>query len=357
MPFLWGAALAVRSAVTGPEQRPATRVPGAGSYTGLMAHDDHGRSTVRVLGLSLAVTLTFAVVEVAVGFFSGSLALISDAGHMLVDSASLVLALAAAAVSRRPSDLRRTYGYARAEVLAVPLQVGLMLGLAGYIVSESISRIGSEPEISALPVFITGSAGLALNVVVLRLLATHSHQNMGARAARLEVAFDALGSVGVLVAGAVLFVWGWTPIDIIVSLAVGALVVPRAISLLRQAVAILLEGVPPGVNTDEIVASATAIEGVNALHDLHVWSLAPSFLALSAHVEVDSMTGSERAIASLASVLKERHGIGHVTLQAETHELHEAMACCEFPDALADPGHRAHAPAVAVPEAHAANHR
>jgi cobalt-zinc-cadmium efflux system protein len=285
------------------------------------------------------LTLGFAGLEVLVGLISGSLALVADAGHMLVDSAGLVLALAATLIARKPADLRRTFGYVRAEVLVVPLHVFLMLGIAGFIVYEAVGRIGGDPEIDGLPVLVVGVAGLAVNLVTFRLLHGHGHTNLNARGATLEVAADALGSVGVIASAAILLVTGWTGADVVIGLAIGALVVPRAISLLRHALSILLESAPRGTDLAAIQRDAQAVPGVNALHDLHVWSLAPSFAALSAHVEMDTMDGCELRIASLAAVLLKEHGIGHVTLQPETRQLHEEIACCLYPDAPVEAGH------------------
>ena len=296
---------------------------------------EHG-APQQALGFALGLTLAFAAVEVVTGFLSGSLALLADAGHMLVDSAGLGLALAAALIARRPSDSRRSYGYARAEVLAIPLHVALMLAITGYIVYSAIGRIGDHPDIQAVPVLVAGTIGLVINLIVMRMLHPHVEGNLNARAARLEVIADAAGSVGVIASGLIIAATGWTTVDVIVSLAIGVLVVPRAVSLLRQALSILLESTPPGMDVGRMEQDATAIPGVVALHDLHVWSLAPSFVALSAHVEMERMEGCERPMAALATLFREQYGIGHVTLQPETRELHAAIACCEFPDKRAE---------------------
>lgn len=288
----------------------------------------------RALAAGLALTVGYAAVEVGAGLWSGSLALVADAGHMVVDSAGLLLALAATAVAARPADLRRTYGYARAEVLAVPAHVALLLGLAGYLAYESADRIGGSPDIEGWPVLAVGTIGLAVNLVTFRLLHGHSEHNLNARGVRLEVLFDALGSVGVVLAAGIIIATGWTAADVVISLAIAALAVPRALALLRQALSILLESTPPGVDAAAIARDARSVPGVHALHDLHVWCLAPSFVALSAHVEVDSLADAERQIAALSSLFRERYQISHVTLQPETAALHAAVACCEFPDAV-----------------------
>lgn len=301
-------------------------------------HQDDGSALTptqpgRALAIGLAVTLGFAAVEVGAGVVSGSLALISDAAHMLVDSAGLVLALLATLVARRPSDLRRSYGYARVEVLVVPVHVLLMLGVAGYILYEAIGRLGSEPEIQGWPVFAVGAVGLVINLVVMRLLSGHSHTNLNARGAMFEVMADALGSVGVMISALVLITTGWAPIDVFVSVAIAALVVPRAMSLLRHAVSILLEATPAGLDSRLMEQDVAGVESVIALHDIHVWSLAPSFVAMSAHVELERMDGYERPLADITGILRTKWGISHVTLQPETRELHDALDCCDFPDA------------------------
>lgn len=300
---------------------------------------NHRFSTGAALALGLTLTLSFAGVEVVFGLWSGSLALVADAGHMLVDSAGLVLALAATLIARRPRDLSRTYGYARAEVLVVPVHVLLMTFIAGYIVYEAITRIGTDPEIEGVTVLVVGALGLGINFITLRLLRGHSHDNLNARGAMFEVFADMLGSVGVMISAVVLLATGWTGIDIIVSLVIGALVVPRAISLLRQALTILLEGAPAGTDLQAITADVMAVPGVDAVHDLHIWALAPSFVSMSAHIEVATMDGCDKVIAAAAQILRDRHGIDHVTLQPETPELHEATGCCEYPDSTPASGH------------------
>jgi len=299
------------------------------------AHSPEPGRAGRALAIGLVLTLGFAAVEVGAGFLSGSLALISDAAHMVVDSAGLVLALLATLVARRPSDLRRTYGYARAEVLVVPLHVLLMLAVAGYILYEAVARLNGSPEIDAWPVFGVGAIGLVINLVVMRLLSAHSHVNLNARGAMFEVMADALGSVGVMVSAVVLVTTGWAPIDVLISIAIAALVVPRAISLLRQAISILLEATPAGFDAAGMELDVASVDSVVALHDVHVWSLAPSFVAMSAHIELERMEGCEKPLADITAMLRTKWGVSHVTLQPETRELHDVIECCDLPDAAA----------------------
>ncbi len=290
------------------------------------------RTLSGALIIGLVLTLTYAFVQVAASVLSGSLALASDAVHMFADSAGLVLALVAAQVAARPPSLKASFGYARVEVLVVPLHVLFMVVISGYIVYQAVGRFGESPEINGWPVLITAVIGLAINVFVMQLLGGHAHDNLNIRGAMYEVMADALGSVGVILSAIVILTLGWMPIDIIVSLAIAAMVVPRAITLLKHSFMVVLEATPPGIDPEAIERDAKEVPGVLALHDLHVWALSSNFVSCSAHVEVESMVECDRQILELTTMLRERYGIRHVTLQPETHDLHEAIACCEAPD-------------------------
>lgn len=290
--------------------------------------------------VGLCLTLAVAILEAVTGFFTGSLALVSDAGHALTDSAGLMLALAASTLGRRPADARRTYGYSRLEVLAVPVHVMLLLGIACYVVFESIRRIGDAPTIATTPTLIVAALGLGVNVLVLRVLRPHAHDNLNARAASLEATADAFGSIAVILSTIAIVMGVWAGIDTLVALAIAGLIVPRAVHLLRQAADILLESVPHGLDPAEIIAASNQVDGVIALHDVHIWAIAPRFPALSAHVELADVNCTEHVLTDLATLLRQRFGIGHVTLQPETPALHEAMECCLSPDAAGlDPAH------------------
>jgi cobalt-zinc-cadmium efflux system protein len=306
------------------------------------AHPEQAR---RALIAGLLVTASFVIVEAVAGFLTNSLALVSDAGHMLADSGGLVLALGAATLARRPATGRHTYGFARFEVLVVPLHVVLLMFIAGYIAFESIDHLRNTPAVDTTPVILVGAAGLAVNLAVVRLLHSHGSHNLNVRAATLEATVDAFGSVAVIGSAGVIALGGWEGIDAIAGLLIAALVVPRALSLLKVAGEILLESAPAGVEPAAIEAAARDVEGVVALHDVHVWSIAPSFPALSAHVELKDVNCTEHILTDLASLFRERFGIGHVTLQPETPALHEAMECCLSPDASLFQDEHAHLPA------------
>lgn len=305
------------------------------------AHPEQAR---RALIAGLLVTASFVIVEAVAGFLTNSLALVSDAGHMLADSGGLVLALGAATLARRPATGRHTYGFARFEVLVVPLHVVLLMFIAGYIAFESIDHLRNTPAVDTTPVMLVGAAGLAVNLAVVRLLHSHGSHNLNVRAATLEATVDAFGSVAVIVSAGIIALGGWDGIDAIAGLLIAALVVPRALSLLKVAGEILLESAPAGVEPAAIEAAARDVEGVVALHDVHVWSIAPSFPALSAHVELKDVSCTEHILTDLATLFRERFGIGHVTLQPETPALHEAMECCLSPDAALFQDEHAHVP-------------
>jgi cobalt-zinc-cadmium efflux system protein len=306
------------------------------------AHPEPARNAL--IG-GLILTVAFVVIEAVAGFLTNSLALVSDAGHMLADSAGLILALGAATLARRPATSRHTYGYARFEVLVVPIHVVLLAFIAGYIVFESVSHLRSTPEIATGPVIAVGIGGLMVNLLVVRLLHNHSADNLNLRAAALEASVDAVGSVAVVISAVVIALGGWAGLDALVGLAIAALVIPRALSLLRQSGDILLESAPPGLDPVAIESAALAVKGVVALHDVHVWAIAPSFPALSAHVELADVTCTEHILTDLATLFRDRFGIGHVTLQPETPALHAAMECCLSPDsALLGRGDHAHRP-------------
>ncbi|MGE3076297.1 MAG: cation diffusion facilitator family transporter [Dehalococcoidia bacterium] len=308
----------------------------------------HPNQVRKALIAGLCLTLAFVVIEAVAGFLTNSLALVSDAGHMLADSAGLILALGAATLARRPAGGRHTYGHARFEVLVVPIHVVLLGLIAGYIAVQSIGHLRNTPDIETGPVIAVGLAGLAVNLLVVRLLHNPESGNLNLRAASLEASVDAIGSVAVVVSAIIIAAGGWAGTDAIVGLAIAAMVVPRAWSLLKQSADILLESAPSGVDPVSVESAAMDVEGVIALHDVHVWSIAPDFPALSAHVELADVTCTEHILTDLATLFRERFGIGHVTLQPETPALHEAMECCLSPDAgLLEPESHSHGP-VAV---------
>lgn len=287
---------------------------------------------VRALLGGLALTALLVLAEVVAGLMAGSLALVSDAGHALTDSAGLLLALAAATAGRRPADVRRTYGYARYEVLVVPVQVVALFGIAGYIVFESVRRMADGHTVDTAPVIVVGIGALFINLLVVRLLHGHQH-NLNARAAIVEAGADAFGSAMVIVSAVLISLGAWGGLDAVAGLAIAVFIVPRAVMLLRQSADILLESVPAGIDSDAVMAAGREVTGVVDLHDLHIWAIAPHFPSLSAHVELVDAQQAEQILTDLTVLFRDRFGIAHVTLQPETPAMHRAIECCLGPDA------------------------
>lgn len=266
--------------------------------------------------LALLLTLGFAIVEVTAGWWSGSLALMSDAAHMVTDASSLGLAAAATWLARRPPSVRHSYGLVRAEVLAALLNSIAMLGLIAFIVYEAIQRFNAPHPIAGGTVVVVAVVGLIVNLIVAWTL-HHGEQTLNSRAALLHVLGDALGSVAAITAGIVILVTGWTPIDPLLSLFVAVLISVSAVRLLLEAVHVLMEGVPLHIKLDTVGHDLATLPGVVRVHDLHVWTLSSGTLALSAHLEIHNLTDWPTLLDTARQTLESRHGIRHVTLQPE----------------------------------------
>ena len=290
------------------------------------AHHDHAHATHGgTLRWALLLTLGFAFVEAFGGWWSGSLALLGDAGHMLSDAVALGLAGLATWISRRPPSARHSYGLMRAEVIAALLNGLLMLAVVLGIVVEAIRRIQQPQPVSGLTVIGIASVGLVINVIVALVLSRGEH-DMNTRAALLHVMGDLLGSVAALIAGAVIYYTGWTPIDPILSLAICALILYSTLRLLRDALHVLMEGVPGHLDLNSVGNSLARVPGVVSVHDLHIWMLSSGMPALSAHVVLERMTDWTDILEQMRDLLREHYGIEHVTLQPEiaapAHKVH-----------------------------------
>jgi cobalt-zinc-cadmium efflux system protein len=270
------------------------------------------------LQVAFAAISCFFVAQVAVAVATGSLALLSDAGHMLTDIVGLALALAAIAVAGRSGrDRGRTYGLYRLEVLAALTNALLLVAVAVYVTVEAVARIGDRTDVPGPPVLVMGAIGLVVNVGVLVLLRAGSRDNLNVRGAYFEVLADTLGSVGVIVAAAVLLAWAWDPIDAIVGVAIGLFMVPRAARLAWDALRVLSQIAPAHVDVDALAGDLEAINGVVDVHDLHVWTLTSAMDVVTAHLMV-ATTADHHAVLDQARVLlRDRYGIEHATLQVE----------------------------------------
>ncbi|HEX2438092.1 MAG TPA: cation diffusion facilitator family transporter [Methylomirabilota bacterium] len=286
------------------------------------AGHSHERATAAarsrpVLALTLALTSIFLVVEAIAGFWTGSLALLADAGHMLTDVAAVTLALFATWIAARPPTPEKTYGYYRAEILAALVNALVLLIVAGAILTEAWRRWEAPSSVLAGPMAIVAAAGLGVNLICARMLHHGASVSLNVRAAYLEVVSDALSSLATLIAAGIVLATGWTGADPIAGVAIALLIVPRTWSLLRQAVNVLLEGTPPHLELGEIEAAMCAVPGVRRVHDLHVWTLTSGREAMSAHVVVEDVRESERLLEALHALLHARFGIDHTTVQLD----------------------------------------
>ena len=271
-------------------------------------------STVQALAWALVLTGAFALIEAIGGWLAGSLALLSDAGHMVTDAAALGLALFAHWVARRPPSARASYGYARAEVLAAFVNALALLLLVTFIAFEAVRRILVPEPVAGGTVMVIAAAGLCINLITAWILSRASHSH-GTHSVLLHVLSDALGSMAALVAGAVISTTGWTPIDPLLSLVTALLILRSTWRLLGQTTSVLMEGVPAHLDYDEIGHALLGIDGVSGVHDLHVWHMGTVEAALSAHVAIDSGSRWPAILDEARRMLDSRFDIDHVTLQ------------------------------------------
>jgi cobalt-zinc-cadmium efflux system protein len=264
----------------------------------------------------LILTFSFAFVEWVGGIFTGSLALVADAGHMFSDSMALALAAFAAWVAKRPRSPRHSYGFARAEVIVAAINGILMLAVIVMIVIEAIERLRAPAPILGGGVMLIAAAGLAVNTVA-ALMISREEKTLNARAALIHVLGDLVGSVAALLAGAVVFFTGWLPIDPILSLGIAALILFSTTNLLRSALHDLMEGVPASIDLIAVQKMIARLDGVLAVHDLHVWGISSGQVALSAHLELKDLAQWPRTLEAAKAKVHEEFGITHVTLQPE----------------------------------------
>ncbi len=287
----------------------------------------HGGQPGSTLLAALALTLGFSWVEAVAGWWSGSLALLGDAGHMLTDATALGMAALAAWLARRPPSARHSYGLGRLEVMAALFNALFMVAVVAGIAVAAVQRLSAPQPVNGMAVTVVAALGLAVNVAV-ALVLSRGEQSLNTRGALLHVMGDLLGSVAALISGVVVSYTGWTPIDPILSLFICALILHSSLGLLRETLHTLMEGVPFGISLPEVGEAMTGVAGVDSVHDLHIWSLNGERAALSAHVLVADMGQWEGVLAGLREMLAERYGIEHVTLQPESSSQTVCFASC-----------------------------
>ena len=270
------------------------------------------------MAIAFAITACFAAIEAAGGVFSGSLALLADAGHMLVDCLALGLAWAGIRIARRPADSRRSYGYRRVEVLAAWINGIVLCGVVVWVAVEAVSRLLEPVAILPLPMLAVAVAGLGANVAAYAVLRGGGPAQLNVRAAMLHVLGDILGSVAVIVGAGAIMLSGWAAIDPILSLAVAALIVPRAVAIVRQSTHILLEGTPAEIDPAALSADlAAAVAEVAEVHHVHAWSLTESDTLVTLHARLGPGAEAGQALAAVKARLASRFAITHSVVQIE----------------------------------------
>ncbi|MDQ7797625.1 MAG: cation diffusion facilitator family transporter [Candidatus Edwardsbacteria bacterium] len=285
-----------------------------------MSHShDHRADSLKGLTWTLVLTAVLMLVEFLGGWLSGSLALVSDAGHMLTDVLALGLSLLAIRFAATPANAKKTYGFYRLEILAALLNGVTLIVLSGYIFYEAWQRFGSPTEIKSGLMIIVALAGLAVNVAGFFILRASSKENLNVRGAFLHVVGDLLSSVAVIIGGLIIRFTGWLLIDPILSILIGLMILKGAYGLVKESVDVLLEAAPAGIESRKIEKVLAGIKGVKALHHLHIWSLSSGIHALSAHVQIeDQMTSqSDALLKEIRELLEHNFGILHTTIQFE----------------------------------------
>jgi cobalt-zinc-cadmium efflux system protein len=286
------------------------------------------------LSWALALTAGFMVIEVIGGLWTGSLALLADAGHMLTDVGGLCMSLLAVRFAQRPPTPMNTYGYLRMEILAALANGVVLFLVAGYILYEAFHRLWAPPQIRSGPMLIIAVLGLGVNLCSLWLLHRGAGESLNIRGAYMEVLSDALGSVGVIVAAVIIQSTAWSLVDPMISAAIGLFILPRTWALMRQALHVLMEGVPLHLDIQQIEAAMITVRGVRAVHDLHVWTLTSGKEAMSGHVVVDDLAVGDRLLRDLHKLLHERFGIEHTTIQLESEPLVQIASQPDEPSAV-----------------------
>ena len=274
----------------------------------------------RALQITFALTFIYFIVEVIGGILTNSLALLADAAHMLTDVGGLALALFATWIAQKPATPQKTYGYYRVEILAALANAVVLFLISFYILYEAYRRFEEPPEVASVPMLLIAVIGLAINLVGIWNLHHGAKESLNVHGAYLEVVSDALGSVGVIVAAVIMLVSGWYYADPIFSVLIGLFILPRTWTLVTQAVNVLLESTPAHINIAAVEEAILKVNGVQAVHDLHIWTITSGMEALSAHVVLadgsESKTASE-ALEAVTTLLKDEFGIDHTTIQVE----------------------------------------
>jgi len=299
-----------------------------------MGHHDHehGAGNRRALAIVLALTAGFTVVAIIDDLLTGRLALLADAGHMLSDNLSLGLALFAAWLAQRPATPNRSFGYRRAEILAALANGVTLVAVSIWVFVEAYSRLKDPPEVLGTPMLLVAVLGLLVNAAGAVILYRSGGESLNVEGAMRHVFADALGSVGAIVAAAVIILTGWRYADPLISVAIGFLILGSSWKLLKDSTNILLEATPPDLDATEVGRKMASAEGITEVHDLHIWTITSGFPALSAHVLVGSQEDCHARRRDLEDLLAREYGISHTTLQVDhVGDRHASLQTLRFP--------------------------
>ncbi len=280
------------------------------------------------LGWALALAASYMVAEALGGWWTGSLALWADAGHMLSDVFALSLTIVAFRLARRPASSQQTFGHHRTEILAALVHGLLLVGVACFVFLEAIERFGQPREILGGPMLLIACGGLLVNLAGLWILGGDRHENLNVRGAWLHVLSDALGSTGAIAAGIAIWGFGWTQADALASLGIALLVTYSAWALLREVVGVLMEWAPTHIDVSEVERTLTGLPGVCGVHDLHIWTISSGRVALAGHVVCEDERDPAKLLQQVTDLLHERFGIEHSTVQIETTDFDEPGGVC-----------------------------
>ena len=287
----------------------------------------HPRGGKKNLGIALGITIVFFVIELVGGILTNSLALTADAWHMLNDASALVFALVAAWLAGRPIDLKKTYGYYRTEILAAFLNGIFLWVVVVFIFYEAIQRFQHLAAVESLNMLIIAILGLVANGLCAIVLSKSKGESLNIEGAFLHVLADALGSVGAISAGLIMYFTGWYQVDPLVSMLIGLLIFYSSLKFIRESINVLLEGVPHGIDVNAVEQKIIALEDVIGVHDLHVWCITPTRMCLTtAHVVVKERIDKKRLLSDLIRMLKEEFGIDHPTIQLEEEGYPKAVS-------------------------------
>ena len=284
-------------------------------------HTHHHRGgSKRALKIVLGIVFAFFVAEAIGGYFTHSLALLADAGHLLTDVGALLLALFAFRIAERPASSQHTYGNLRVEIVAALTNGVTLLAIAIFIGYEAFKRFAEPPEVLSLPMLLIALGGLAGQTIGAMVLRRSSSESLNVRAAFIHVATDAVQSLGVVVAGVLMLTMQWYLVDPIISMVIAVLIAWSGFRITRSALHVLMEGTPPDVDADALRHALETTEGVKEVHDLHIWTITSGYNALSAHVSTEeglSAEESQSVLSTLHSIASGEYGIEHVTIQLE----------------------------------------